>query len=187
MIPDPHRLPAPSISRVEGAILMPTADGRHHACGVLDASGRPVPAARTRIGPNRFTADPAPPEGTPDRLPGSWLYAGVGRHHFGHFLLEALPRLWALDHLETRPDGIALVPMAGRDIAAVLARRHRAPDRGVRRGHAVAEFRAQHPARARAGNRPGVAGAPRAAPRVAGGRVPRTGRLSRTASPARGP
>ncbi len=123
MIPDPHRLPAPDIARVEGAILMPMAAESGHACGVLDADGRPVAAARTRIGPRRFTGDPVAPGTAPDRLPGCWLYAGVGRHHFGHFLLEALPRLWALDHLEVLPDGIALVPMAGRDIAAVLARR----------------------------------------------------------------
>jgi capsular polysaccharide biosynthesis protein len=70
-----------------------------------------------------FTADPAAPADAPGHLPGCWLYAGVGRHHFGHFLLEALPRLWALDHLDERPDGIALVPMAGRDIAAIIARR----------------------------------------------------------------
>ena len=61
--------------------------------------------------------------GPPAHLPGRWLFAGVGRHHFGHFLLEALPRLWALDHLDAPPDGIALIPMAGRDIAAIIARR----------------------------------------------------------------
>ena len=123
MIPDPRRLPAPRIDRVPGAVLMPMAPGRDHACGVLDADGRPVAAARTRIGPRRFTADPGPPAATPAPLPGRWLFAGVGRHHFGHFLLEALPRLWALDHLDDRPDGIALVPMAGRDMAAIIARR----------------------------------------------------------------
>jgi capsular polysaccharide biosynthesis protein len=124
MTPDPRRLPSARIETVSGAILMPMALGRGHACGVLDAEGRAVPAARTRIGPRRFTADPLAPADTPDVLPGCWLYAGVGRHHFGHFLLEALPRLWALDHAGApRPDGIALVPMAGRDIAAVLARR----------------------------------------------------------------
>jgi len=102
---------------------MPMTAGRGHACGVLDADGQPVAAARTRLGPRKFTADPAAPAGAPKSLPGCWLYAGVGRHHFGHFLLEALPRLWALDAQGPRPDGIALVPMAGRDIAAVLARR----------------------------------------------------------------
>jgi len=124
MIPDPKRLPAPSIDCVAEAVLMPMAAGRAHACGVLDAHGHPVGAARTRIGPKTFTADPAADADPPDHLPGCWLYAGLGRHPFGHFLLEALPRLWALDHPGApRPDGIALVPMAGRDIAAVLARR----------------------------------------------------------------
>ncbi|MFB9150026.1 glycosyltransferase family 61 protein [Roseovarius ramblicola] len=123
MIPDPGHLPAPRVDCVPGAILMPMTPGRGHACGVLDAGGAPVAAARTRIGPRRFTADPAAPADPPARLPGRWLFAGVGRHHFGHFLFEALPRLWALDHIGDRPDGIALIPMAGRDIAAVLARR----------------------------------------------------------------
>ncbi len=125
MIPDLRHLPAPCIERVPEAILMPMAPGRGHACGVLDAEGHPIAAARTRIGPNGFTADPAAPADMPEALPGRWLFAGVGRHHFGHFLLEALPRLWALDHLDARPDGIALVPMAGRDIAAIIARRLR--------------------------------------------------------------
>lgn len=123
MIPDLRHLPEARIARVPGATILPMAPGRGHACGVLDAAGRPVALARTRIGPTAFTGDPAPPDTPPAHLPGRWLFAGIGRHHFGHFLLEALPRLWALDHLEARPEGILLVPMAGRDIAAILARR----------------------------------------------------------------
>ncbi|MGX0876443.1 capsular polysaccharide biosynthesis protein [Roseovarius sp. MBR-154] len=123
MTPDARSLPEAQITLVARATLLPMPSAQDRACGVLDADGAPVPAARTLLSASRFTPDPTPSETPATHLPGRWLFAGVGRHHFGHFLLEALPRLWALDHLSTRPDGIALVPMAGRDIAAVLRRR----------------------------------------------------------------
>lgn len=122
MTPDARHLAPAHIETVARAVVMPMRPGSP-ACGVLDEGGAPLPMARTLLSGSRFTPDPAPPEATPARLAGRWLFAGVGRHHFGHFLLEATPRLWALDHLEARPDGILLLPMAGRDIAAVLRRR----------------------------------------------------------------
>jgi capsular polysaccharide biosynthesis protein len=123
MTPDARRLPEARIDHLPGAILVPMTSETTHACGVLDAAGHPVPAGRTLLSGGRFTPDPAAPSGALENLSGRWLFAGVGRHHFGHFLLEGTPRLWALDH-ETAPvDGIALIPMAGRDIAAVLRRR----------------------------------------------------------------
>jgi capsular polysaccharide biosynthesis protein len=122
MIPDPGSLPAPAITCWPGATVLPMHSASDPACGVRDARGVPVAAARTRLSHNRVTPDPAP-EAAVAHLPGRWLFAGVGRHHFGHFLMEATPRLWALDHLSETPDGILLIPMAGRDIAAVLRRR----------------------------------------------------------------
>jgi len=122
MVPDARHLSAARIEIVERAVVVPMRTGSH-ACGVLGPDGAPIPMARTLLSGHRFTPDPAPPGDPPARLAGRWLFAGVGRHHFGHFLLEATPRLWALDHLDARPDGILLVPMAGRDIAAVLRRR----------------------------------------------------------------
>ncbi|MFU8833801.1 glycosyltransferase family 61 protein [Roseovarius autotrophicus] len=122
MAPDTRHLPKAHIETVARAVVMPMRTG-NHACGVLGPDGAPVPMARTLLSGSRFTPDPAPPEAPPARLAGRWLLGGVGRHHFGHFLLEATPRLWALDHLDARPDGILLLPMAGRDIAAVLRRR----------------------------------------------------------------
>ncbi|WP_417729268.1 glycosyltransferase family 61 protein [Roseovarius sp.] len=123
MIPNAHRLPEPRIDCVPGAILMPLHAETGAACGALSADGVPLPASRTLLSAGRFTRDPAPPSGPLAHLPGRWLFAGVGRHHFGHFLLEATPRLWALDHITEPVDGIVLLPMAGRDIAAVLRRR----------------------------------------------------------------
>ncbi|MDA3888354.1 MAG: glycosyltransferase 61 family protein [Allgaiera sp.] len=123
MTPDARTLPEARIAHVERATIVPMPSPQATACGVLDAHGAPVHAARTLLSASRFTPDPKPSETPATHLPGRWLFAGVGRHHFGHFLLEATPRLWALDHLSARPDGIALIPMAGRDIAAVLRRR----------------------------------------------------------------
>ncbi|MEI4232590.1 glycosyltransferase family 61 protein [Roseovarius sp. D22-M7] len=123
MTADAHGLPAAAITLVPGATIVPMRGPGDPACGVIDEEGAPVPAARTRLSGHRVTPDPAPPDEAITHLPGRWLYAGVGRHHFGHFLMEATPRLWALDHLSSRPDGILLIPMAGRDIAAVLRRR----------------------------------------------------------------
>lgn len=122
MAPDARHLPPARIETVMRAVVMPMHPGST-ACGVLDEGGAALPAARTLLSGSRFTPDPAPPEAAPARLAGRWLFAGIGRHHFGHFLLEATPRLWALDHLDAPPDGILLLPMAGRDIAAVLRRR----------------------------------------------------------------
>ena len=123
MSPEPARLPAATIATFAGATVLPMPCAGDPACGVIDRHGRPVAAARTRLSGNRVTPDPAPPAGPVTPLPGRWLFAGVGRHHFGHFMMEAAPRLWALDHLGEAPDGILLIPMAGRDIAAVLRRR----------------------------------------------------------------
>ncbi|WP_297768297.1 glycosyltransferase 61 family protein [uncultured Roseovarius sp.] len=123
MTPDARHLPASGIDMVPGAVLMPMTPDTGMACGALGPDGAPLPAARTLLSGNRFTPDPEMPKDAPAHLPGRWLFAGVGRHHFGHFLLEAIPRLWALDHIAQPVDGIALIPMYGRDIAAVLRRR----------------------------------------------------------------
>ncbi|SEK73651.1 Protein of unknown function [Roseovarius azorensis] len=123
MIPDAARLPKAWIGYEPNATLVPMTGAAGHACGVLSATGQPLPAGRTLLSGGRFTPDPAPPAATLAHLPGRWLFAGVGRHHFGHFLLEATPRLWAFDHVARPVDGIALIPMAGRDIAAVIRRR----------------------------------------------------------------
>lgn len=123
MIPDARHMPEARIDTVPGAILMPLRAETGMACGALMPDGMVLPAARTLLSAGRFTADPVLSPGACAQLPGRWLFAGVGRHHFGHFLLEAVPRLWALDHVIGAVDGIALLPMAGRDIAAVLRRR----------------------------------------------------------------
>lgn len=123
MSPDARTLPEARVDHVAHAILIPPRVETGIACGVIGPDGATVPAARTLLSAARFTPDPPRPDEAPAHLPGRWLFAGMGRHHFGHFLLEATPRLWALDHLSGPVDGIVLFPMPGRDIAAVLRRR----------------------------------------------------------------
>lgn len=123
MIPDAKHLPEARIDTLARAIAVPMTADTGHACGVVTADGAPVAQARTLLSGGRFTPDPDAPRGPVARLPGRWLYAGVGRHHFGHFLLECISRLWALDHAEGPFDGIIIIPMQSRDIAAVIRRR----------------------------------------------------------------
>ncbi|WP_417733641.1 glycosyltransferase family 61 protein [Roseovarius sp.] len=123
MIPDARHLPEARTDTIRGAIVVPMSPGAGHACGVVGPGGAAVAQARTLLSGGRFTPDPIAPDGPVARLPGRWLYAGVGRHHFGHFLLECISRLWALDHGAAPFDGIIITPMQGRDIAAVIRRR----------------------------------------------------------------
>lgn len=84
------------------------------ACGVLDAAGQWCELSRGWIRARK--SYPSPTLGPHERiedLPGTHLYAGHFRGHFGHFLVEATARLWALDHLNARPDSILYLPYRG--------------------------------------------------------------------------
>ena len=123
-MPSPEHLPPATVERVANAVVPPMEPGRDMPHGVFRRDGTFCAASRTLISAGRFSGvpnHPAPAE--TQRLEGRYLYAGVGRHHFGHFLMEGLGRLWALDHVETQVDGILVVPMHDKDIETVLRRR----------------------------------------------------------------
>lgn len=108
-------IPAPQIAVLKHATAVPTAPGRNLPSGVFDATGVLHPNSRTMLGGPRWSDVPELPDpGTVHRLSGRHLYGGVGRVHFGHFLVETISRLWALDHLDTPPDSILFSPMHGR-------------------------------------------------------------------------
>jgi len=114
-------LPPPVTETVENAVVAAMEPNRDLACGVFRTDGSFCDLSRTLISAGRLTDPPAKP-GPEREIPGRFLFAGIGRHHFGHFLLEGIPRLWALD--EAAPvDGILLVPMHGVDFGAVMRRR----------------------------------------------------------------
>lgn len=116
-----NTVPPPAAETVNDAVVATMEPERDLACGVFRADGSFCDLSRTLISVGRLTGRPDRPE--PEReFPGRYLFAGIGRHHFGHFLLEGIPRLWALE--EVAPvDGILLVPMHGVDFGAVMRRR----------------------------------------------------------------
>ncbi|SLN26848.1 Methyltransferase domain protein [Roseivivax jejudonensis] len=97
-----------SLQVLDGAVVVPPdtiSEMRFHA-GVLTAEGAPCPEAATWRGVRRITAPPKPPATPPESLPGTWLWGGLLYAHFGHFLVESVTRLWALDHLPEPVEGI---------------------------------------------------------------------------------
>ncbi len=116
------------IALLSRALVIPErAADRPLACGVLDAAGQWCELSRGWIRARKSYPEPrlAPGEEIAD-LPGSHLYAGHFRGHFGHFLVEATARLWALDHVE-RPDGILYLPYRGQVGPMERAIREQAP------------------------------------------------------------
>lgn len=101
-------LPTARIRMVRGAIVMPNTvkdDTAPH--GVFDRRGTFLPLSQARLSRGRVSAPPPLAPAT-DHLRGAHLYAGFGHTHFGHFMLESIARLWALDHLKTPPDGLVI-------------------------------------------------------------------------------
>ncbi len=95
--------------------------------GVLAADGTPCALAATWRGPRPMMTPPDPPGAAPARLPGRHLYAGQLWAHFGHFLCESLPRLWALDHPDLRAtplDGIVFLPKRPGRVEALSGWQH---------------------------------------------------------------
>jgi capsular polysaccharide biosynthesis protein len=82
---------------LHNAVVCPPDDSGR--CGVLDAEGAFVTFSQDHYRPRkaRLPPDPSVLSGPLADLPGRHLFAGPMHPHFGHFLLESTPRLWALD------------------------------------------------------------------------------------------
>lgn len=97
---------------VENALYVPPQQeaGERLRSGVFDASGAFVPPSAMMQSHGRYShaPDPAQPEA---ELPGTHLYAGIGRAHFGHFLLEGVTRHWALATHQV--ESVVFAPMPG--------------------------------------------------------------------------
>ena len=83
-----------------------------HPAGVFDAEGNIRAEAVHWRGRPLMTPPPPPLSAAP--LAGRWLWGGVLMDHFGHFIMESLGRLWALER--ERVDGILFLPEDGFDI-----------------------------------------------------------------------
>ncbi|WP_322867838.1 DUF563 domain-containing protein [Aquicoccus sp. G2-2] len=113
---DHPSLPAARIETLRDALIVPTQDGRTLPNGVFGPDGTFCDTSRTQLSGPRLSDMPKPPGGsaTLETLPGRHLFGGIARQHFGHFLVETIARLWALDQLGTAPESILFVPMPGR-------------------------------------------------------------------------
>ena len=111
---------------VTDAIIVPppprTPASKQLQLAVVDANQTLVPG--TICGTNRLTSSgfiPSPALlGSPEYLPGTWLFGGLASHHFGHQITRSLGRLAALS--QTGPiDGIVFAPLdyRARDPAAI--------------------------------------------------------------------
>lgn len=105
---------AGTLLRLDRALVVPE---RGHdaklASGVLTADGAWCKLSKAWIRAGKATPAPtlSPDEPVID-LPGTHLFAGHFRKHFGHFLVESTARLWALDRVG-RLDGILFLPYRG--------------------------------------------------------------------------
>lgn len=119
--PDPAGGWSRAIIDLPGAIVVPpTVSAMVQSAGVLACDGTPCPTAATWRGPRAMMTAPTPPDAPAARLPGRHLYAGQLWAHFGHFLCESLPRLWALDRVG-KVDGIVFMPKRPGRVAALAA------------------------------------------------------------------
>lgn len=121
----PESLPPPHVEYLRNALVMPMEKGPDCACGVVRADGSFRHMSRTLLSGARLSGVPAhAPDVFAEIVPGRWLYAGLGRHHFGHFLVETLIRLWAIGFYRDELDGIVIVPKYGMDFSLALERRY---------------------------------------------------------------
>ncbi|WP_299349476.1 glycosyltransferase family 61 protein [uncultured Shimia sp.] len=99
------------VSLVNALVVPQTAPKAKHAFGVLTSEGAWCEMSQTWIMNRLASRAPTIEQGEViEPLPGTHLFAGHFRGHFGHFLVESTSRLWALDHIGVRPDSILYVP-----------------------------------------------------------------------------
>ena len=114
------------IVEVPNGIVVPVAKAEKNApaqqSGVLDAEGNFVEASSTLRPVGRFNhAPPMPDPADIAYLPGRYMYGGVMFGHFGHFLMDTLARIWAVERLRGKIDGVLFTPKVnGKNVAHVL-------------------------------------------------------------------
>lgn len=87
---------------------------RYRACGIVNNRGESVEIATSYFGPSHKYNRPTYHLGEKvTNLPGTHYFGGHFRSHFGHFLVEATGRLWALDHISQKVDSIIYLPFRG--------------------------------------------------------------------------
>ena len=98
------------IRTLPGAVVQaPQGHRKYSPSGVIDATGADIPEAAVWHGRHRSNEPFEPPAEPAEEIPGTWLWGGTLWSYFAHFIVESSGRLWALDHLETPPDGILYI------------------------------------------------------------------------------
>ena len=115
---DPDLPQSDQIETIEDALLVPIGERkkfrRTALGGVVRPDGSFVENSHAHIEPGRTATKRPPARNHADvgQIRGTWLYGGRHDLRFGHFLVETIARLWALDHMDTPPDGIVFLPQA---------------------------------------------------------------------------
>ncbi|WP_287013338.1 glycosyltransferase 61 family protein [Actibacterium sp.] len=109
--PDPTGGWSTEIETLQGAVVVPPEiSAMRQPAGVLYADGQYCGHGALWRGKRPITLAPAAPQQPLTRLQGRWLWGGMLWAHFGHFLAESTARLWALDHVGGKLDGILYIP-----------------------------------------------------------------------------
>jgi hypothetical protein len=99
---------------VKDALVVPPlgeSGARNQASGVLTADGALVENSISWTDSSSpVNSAPEMPEGNIEALPGTWMFGGTLYGHFGHFIVESLARVWALEELRGKIDGIIFNP-----------------------------------------------------------------------------
>lgn len=111
--------PTGNLVHVPGGLVIPPmtqALSRDQPSGVLDANGEFVEQSiswtKSTAPVNSAPTLPADAEITD--LKGRYIFGGVYYGHFGHFIVESLARIWALDAVDEPIDGMIFTPKTPR-------------------------------------------------------------------------
>lgn len=102
---------------IEGGIVVPPGPGgrsKWQPSGVLTPDGtfveNSISWSSTTSPVNSAPAIPA--DDAIVDLPGTHMFGGISYGHFGHFITESMTRIWALDPLRGKLDGLVFTPKA---------------------------------------------------------------------------
>ncbi|MEL7012177.1 MAG: glycosyltransferase 61 family protein, partial [Pseudomonadota bacterium] len=120
----PKSLPPAHVERLQNALVLPIEKRSSTTCGVVRTDGSFRHMSRTLLSGARLSGVPEmKDEPFAEMQLGRWMFAGLGRHHFGHFLVETLIRLWAAGYYRDELDGIVVIPNRGIDFSLAIDRR----------------------------------------------------------------
>ncbi|MEO8531246.1 MAG: glycosyltransferase family 61 protein [Deltaproteobacteria bacterium] len=95
------------IVTLKNALIAPPVDsGTAQQCGIYTEAGEWCPHGATWRGWKPMMSPYATPPEVQNKIAGRHVFCGQIWAHFGHWMAESMSRLWALDHLDEKPDGL---------------------------------------------------------------------------------